>query len=83
LFPRIDRLFVLFVALELLTFALLPLAPLLVVGIASITSVRRSRPRILALWIVAAVLAVIVLAPFVAGLLGAQFVDESPVHQVG
>jgi cation transporter-like permease len=83
LFPRIDRLFALFVALELLAFPLALLGPLVVAGVASVTSLRRSRWRILALWIVAAVLTAIVLVPFVTAFFGAQFVDEGPVHQVG
>jgi len=82
LFPPVDRLFILFIALEVVTFPLVPLAPLIVAGAATTTPLRRSRPRLVALWVIAATLSVILIAPFVASAFGSTLLEESPVHEV-
>ncbi|HEV7741522.1 MAG TPA: hypothetical protein VGO65_03810 [Pseudolysinimonas sp.] len=80
IFPMVDRVFLLFVVLELLVYPLLPAAPLAIAGAAMTTRLRRSRWRVRALWILAAVLTVIVIAPFALGVLNVQFVDAGSVH---
>ena len=79
-FPMRDRLLILFVALELIAFPLLPAAPLAIAGAALTTPLRHYRGRMRALWVLAALLTAIVAAPFVIGLFDFSFVEEGPVH---
>lgn len=80
LFPAIDRLFLVFVALELVAFVLLPFGPLLVAAAAEATALRRSRSRMVWLWALGIVLTLVVLLPFVLGLFAFDSVDEGPVQ---
>jgi hypothetical protein len=80
LIPVLDRLVILFVLAQVLTFPFVPLLPLAIAAAAAATPVRRSRARMWLLWLIGAVLALIVVAPFALGLLNAQFVDEGPPH---
>ena len=82
LFQTIDRYFIGFLALQLLTFALVPLLPLGLAVAALASPLRQSGGRMTALWVLGTVFAAIVVAPFIIGLLDLQFVDESPVHTV-
>ena len=82
-FPKRDRLLILFVALELLVFPLLPAAPLAIAGAALATPLRHYRGRTCALWILGAALTAIVAAPFVIGLFDLSFVEQGPVHVDG
>ncbi|MCU1417491.1 MAG: hypothetical protein JWP32_1665 [Schumannella sp.] len=71
---------IVFLTLELVAFPLLPLGPLLVAGVAMATSLRQSRSRVIALWILAGLLAAVVMAPFVISLFHLELVEEGPVH---
>lgn len=70
LYSRTDWMFVGFIALEFLAAAVFPGLPLVVAGVAMATQLRESKKRKLALWILAGVLAVIGLVPFVLNWLG-------------
>ncbi len=82
LFPTIDRYFALFIVLELLAFPFVPFLPLGIVAVSLATPLRRSRWRSIVLWVLAAVLSLIVAAPFILGLFDIRLVSESPVHTV-
>ena len=79
LVPRLDRLLLLFVALQLIVFVTIPLGPLAVAGIATLGPLRRSRPRLICVWALGAALAAIVVAPL---WFGTQLVHESPTYTV-
>ena len=70
LYSRADWVFAGFIALEFLAAAVFPGLPLVVAGVAMATQLRESKKRKLALWILAGVLAVIGLVPFVLNWLG-------------
>ncbi len=83
LFPVIDRVFLVFIGLELLAFPLLPMLPVIVAAGASLTPMRASPRRMSVLWVLAGLLSVIVLAPFVLPLFELPTIQEGPVHTVG
>jgi hypothetical protein len=80
MFPLRDRLLILFVALELVAFPLVPAGPLVIAAAAMATPLRDSRWRMLALWTLAGLLTAIVIAPFVISLFHLELVEEGPVH---
>ncbi|MCC3267291.1 hypothetical protein [Arthrobacter gengyunqii] len=67
---RTEWIFAGFIALEVLAFAGFPGLPLVVAGMAMATRLRESRKRTLVLWIIAGVLTIVALAPFILGMLG-------------
>lgn len=83
LFPVVDRLFMLFIVLEIAAFPILPLLPVVVSAGALTTRLRGSRWRMVTLWSLAAFLTLIVVGPFVLKLFDFNFVDNGPVHTVG
>jgi hypothetical protein len=80
MFPRRDRLLILFVALELVAFLFVPVGPLVIAATAMATSLSRSRPHMIALWILASLLTAIVIAPFVISLFHPEFAEIGPAH---
>jgi putative effector of murein hydrolase LrgA (UPF0299 family) len=74
----VDRLFILFIALELLAFPLVPFLPFAVAIVALLTRLRHSRWRTIVLWSLATLLTVIVTAPFILGLFDLQFLEVGP-----
>ena len=79
LYQRIDWIFLLFLALELAAFPIFPGLPLVVAAVSTRTRVRSSRWRSRVLWILASVMTIIVLAPFVIGWFNPSFVENGPV----
>jgi hypothetical protein len=67
---------------DVATLPLFPPAPLLLTLAASATPLRRSLWRMTALWILAVVLLLIALAPFLLSALTLNFIDEGPVRTV-
>jgi hypothetical protein len=82
LFPTIDRYLVLFVVLELVAFPFVPFLPFGVAAASLATPVRTSRWRSTVLWTLAALLGLIMAAPFILGLFDIHLVTESPVHTI-
>ncbi|MGL4339470.1 MAG: hypothetical protein ACRCSP_03470 [Rhodoglobus sp.] len=82
LFPVIDRYFIFFIVFQLLVFPFVPFLPLGVAAVSLATPLRRSRWRIVTLWVLGAILGMIVVAPFVIALLDINIVDEGPVRTV-
>ena len=81
LFSRTDWIFAGFIVLEVLAFAVFPGLPLVVAGLAMATRLRESRKRTLVLWIIAGVLTIVVLAPFILGMLGlSSFVEVETTY---
>jgi len=78
LYPMIDRLFFLFLALELL--ASIFFAPLAVAfaGLSLFTRVRTSRWRVLVLFSLALLIVVLVMAPFIPGFQPLNVTHEGP-----
>ena len=70
LYSRTDWMFAGFIALEVLAAAVFLGLPLVVAGVAMTTRLRESKNRKLVLWILAGVLTVIGLTPFVLNWLG-------------
>ncbi|WP_142206619.1 hypothetical protein [Subtercola boreus] len=82
LFPVVDRWFLAFIALEVVTFPLIPLLPLVVAAAGIATPLRRSRWRLSVLFSVGLVLSLIVAAPVILGLLDIQLVQNGPAHTI-
>ena len=76
LYNRADWIFAGFIALEVMAFAVFPGLPLVVAGMAMATRLRESRKRKLALWIIAGVLTLISVAPFILRMLGLSSFSE-------
>ena len=76
LYSRTDWIFAGFIALEVMAFAVFPGLPLVVAGMAMATRLRESRKRKLTLWIVAGLLTLISVAPFILRTLGLSSFSE-------
>lgn len=72
LFPKIDRLYVLFIVLEFIAFPFVPVLPLVIGVGAFVTPLRVSRWRMVTLLALGTVLTLIVLAPLILKSLGAS-----------
>lgn len=83
LFPVVTRLFVLFIALEVVG-ACLPGLPLVLALVATrATRIRHARWRTVVLWAVAALVTLMVVAPFVVAATGITFSTETAPHRAG
>ena len=76
LYSRTDWIFAGFIALEVLAFAVFPGLPLVVAGMAMATRLRESRRRKLTLWIIAGLLTLMSVAPFILRMLGLSSFSE-------
>lgn len=82
LFPVVDRLLILFIAIELLALPFVPLLPLGIAAVALTTPLGTSRKRMLVLWILGGILALVVAAPSILRLFDLQLVDNGPLHTI-
>ena len=70
MYRGMDWLFLAFLALEVVAFAVFPGLPLAVAAAAAFSQLRTSKGRISALWILAGLLTLMAVAPFVLHVLG-------------
>lgn len=78
MYEPIDKLFVLFVVLEIIAWPILPGLPLVVALAAMTTRVRTSKWRSVFLWTLAGFITLIVIAPFIIGMFNLNITNESP-----